>query len=79
MPPEAFTTKRNVLTFGVAPSRVDLINEIDGVTYAEARPNVVHGNYGSARVRFIGYDDLIKNKKATRRTRDKGDVEELTQ
>ena len=79
LPPESFTTRGNVLTFGVSPTRVDLINDIDGITYEEARPNVVHGTYGSVKVKFIGFDDLIKNKQATPRARDKGDVEELTQ
>ena len=79
LPLEAFTTAGNVLTFGVAPTRVDLINEIDGVTYTTARRNVVRGNYGDVETTFIGFDDLVRNKKATPRARDKGDVEELTQ
>ncbi len=73
------TTVGNVLTFGVVPTRVDLINEIDGVTCEEACPNVVRGTYGGVEVTFIGFDDLIRNKKATPRAKDKGDVEELTQ
>ena len=79
LPLEAFMTVGNVLTFGVVPTRVDLVNEIDGVTYEQARPNVVRGNYGGVEVTFIGFDDLVRNKKATPRTRDKGDIEELTQ
>jgi hypothetical protein len=79
LPLEAFTTVGNVLTFGVVPTRVDLINEIDGVTYEEARANVVRGTYGGVEVTFIGFRDLIRNKKATPRAKDKGDVEELTQ
>jgi len=54
-------------------------NDIDGVTYAAARPHVVRGTYGCVEVTFIGFDDLVRNKQATSRTRDKGDVEELTQ
>lgn len=77
LPIEAFSTAGNVLTFGVAPTRIDLINEIDGVTYDEARPNVVRGRYGDVEVPFIGLADLVKNKKATPRAKDKGDVEEL--
>jgi hypothetical protein len=77
LPIEAFSTAGNVLTFGVAPTRIDLINEIDGVTYDEARPNVVRGRYGDVEVTFIGLADLVKNKKATPRAKDKGDVEEL--
>jgi predicted nucleotidyltransferase len=79
LPLEAFTTIGNILTFGVAPTRVDLVNEIDGVTYEEARAHVVRGTYGGIQVTFIGFDDLIRNKKATPRAKDKGDVEELTQ
>jgi len=30
-------------------------------------------------VTFIGFDDLVKNKQATPRAKDKADVEELTQ
>ena len=79
LPPDAFTTKGNVLTFGVIPTRVDLINDIDGVTYATARRNAVRGTYGGVQVTFIGFEDLIRNKQATPRAKDKGDVEELTQ
>lgn len=79
LPAEAFIAKGNVLTFGVVPTRVDLINDIDGVTFEEAKSNVVRGIYGDVEVTFIGFNDLIKNKKATPRAKDKGDVEELTQ
>lgn len=79
LPLDAFTTAGNVLTFGIAPARVDLINEIDGVTFEEARPNAVRGRYGDVDVTFIGLADLVKNKKATPRIKDKGDVEELGQ
>ena len=79
LPREAFTTPGNVLTFGVVPTRIDLINSIDGVTYEEARRNVVRGAYGEVEVTFIGFEDLIKNKKSTPRAKDKGDGEELLQ
>jgi len=79
LPIEAFTTEGNVLTFGAVPTRVNLLNQIDGVTYDEARPNVVRGKYGNVDVTFIGLDDLLKKKKSTPRTKDKGDAEELEQ
>lgn len=79
LPEEAFTTRGNILTFGAAPSRVDLINDIDGVRYADAKPNVARGAYGKVEVPFIGLDELIQNKRATSRAQDKVDVEELTQ
>jgi len=79
LPLESFTTAGNVLTFGSVPSRVDLLNTIDGITYDDASPNVNRGRYGSIEVNFIGLSDLLKNKKATPRAKDKGDVEELLQ
>jgi hypothetical protein len=79
LPLEAFMTAGNVLTFGVVPTRIDLMNKIDGVQYDEARPNVVRGKYGDVEVSFISLSDLLRNKKATPRAKDKGDVEELTQ
>ncbi len=77
LPEEAFAAPGNVLTFGEAPSRVDLLNAIDGVRYADAKANAVRGSYGSAQVTFIGRDDLIRNKRATTRPQDKVDAEEL--
>ena len=38
---------------------------------------MVWGHYGSVEVAFIGRDDLIRNKLASGRHRDLGDVEEL--
>ena len=79
LPADAFATAGTVLTFGVVPTRVDMINQIDGVRFDEAKPNVVRGTYGGVEVTFIGLDELIRNKRATPRARDKGDVEELAQ
>ena len=77
LPEEAFTTKGNVLRFGVAPARVDLLNEIDGVSYIEAKANIIRGTYGDVQINFIGRDNLIKNKLATQRAQDKVDVQNL--
>jgi len=73
-----FSTEGNIVTFGVAPVRVDFINQIDGVQFLEAKQNRVRGKYGNVEVSFIGKDDLIKNKKSTPRSKDKVDVEELS-
>jgi hypothetical protein len=67
-----------VIAIGIEPVRIDLLNRIDGVTFAEARGGVVRGRYGSVEVTFIGLDDLLRNKRASGRHRDLGDVEELT-
>ncbi len=75
---EAMQTPGNEHVIGVAPIRIDLVNRIDGVTFSDAQQNSVRGTYGPVEVSFIGREDLIRNKRATPRAKDKADVEELT-
>lgn len=72
-----FSNPGNMVTFGVAPVRVDFINRIDGLDFKAARKNRVRGKYGDAEVFFISREDLIKNKQASPRLKDKADIEEL--
>lgn len=77
LPQESFTAADTVLSFGIAPTRVDLLNNIDGVRFEEAKPNVVRGTYGAVAVSFIGRDDLIRNKRASGRQQDQVDVDQI--
>ena len=77
LPVELFTTKGNIITFGEAPVRVDLLNRIAGVTFARAKRHAVRGCYGKTEVTFVGRVDLIRNKRATGRPRDQLDAGEL--
>lgn len=74
---DAFIQKGNVITFGVAPVRVDLLNEINGIDYNEAKDHKIRGKYDDIEVYFIGKKELIKNKMSTDRLHDKADAEEL--
>jgi hypothetical protein len=76
---ELFAAKGNILTFGVEPVRVDFINEIAGIEFANAWTNRIRGEYGDVMVNFIGRRDLITNKLSTPRAKDKADAEELSQ
>jgi hypothetical protein len=67
-----------ILNFGIEPVRIDLLNSIDGVTFPEAQEHMVVGTYGKAKVKFIGIDELKKNKAATGRLQDAADLEKLT-
>ena len=78
MSPNTFLEEGTIITFGVAPVRVDFINTIDGVTFAEARKRRVQGKYGDIEVNFIGKQALTKNKMSTNRTQDKADAEKLS-
>ncbi len=77
IPRKLFTEKGNIIQFGMAPVRVDLINEIDGVSFEEAERRIVRGKYGKVEVNFIGKTDLIKNKVASGRPQDELDAKTL--
>ncbi|MCC6696255.1 MAG: hypothetical protein IT365_11550, partial [Candidatus Hydrogenedentes bacterium] len=79
LPDEAFSKRGNILTFGVPPSRVDLLNDIDGVLFSDAKPRAVRGDYGGVEVSFIGREDLVRNKLSTLRDQDKVDATALSQ
>jgi hypothetical protein len=67
-----------VLSIGLEPVRIDLLSTIAGLSFDDARRNRVRGRYGATDVWFIGKADLLRNKRATGRQRDLGDVEELS-
>lgn len=75
---ESLQTLGNMIVIGTAPVRIDLINRIDGVIFADAKPHVIRGRYGAVDVTFIGRQDLLRNKRATPRAKDKADLEELS-
>jgi predicted nucleotidyltransferase len=62
---------------GYPPLRVDLLTEIDGVSFEECfknRREVVVENF---KVNFISYNDLLKNKKEAGRPCDIDDIDNL--
>jgi hypothetical protein len=79
LPADLFQTKGNIITFGVEPVRVDIINDISGVEFHDAWTKRVRGNYGNVAINFISKIDLIKNKTSTPRLQDKADAEKLSE
>lgn len=73
-----FTETGSIITFGVEPVRVDMINSIAGVAFEKAWANRVRGTYGKTEVSFIGRADLIANKSSTGRLQDQADCGKLT-
>lgn len=78
IPHDIFSVPGNILTFGIEPVRVDLLNRIDGVEFTIAYANRVKSRYGKYDVAFIGREELLLNKRSTNRLRDKADAEELS-
>ena len=67
-----------VLQFGVPPNRIDLINEIDGVKFADAwlcrKELSMPTASGAVPIQLISLSDLIRNKEATGRLKDADDA-----
>jgi hypothetical protein len=66
-----------VFQIGVEPLRIDILNDISGVTFADAWPNRHASTYGQIPVFVISVDDLISNKRASGRSRDLRDIAAL--
>jgi len=74
---EDFLIMGQVIQLGMPPYRVDLLNQIEAVTFEEAWNNREKSRYGEQSIHVIGKAELIKNKAATGRKQDKLDVENL--
>lgn len=72
-----FTKPGNVIQLGHPPLRIDLLTEIDGVTFKECFGNRKEVTIDGLQVNFIGYNDLLKNKKKSGRPRDIDDIDNL--
>ena len=67
----------NIFRIGNPPYRIDIMTEIDGVTFNECYPNKIEKEIDNVKMYFIGYADLIRNKKASGRRQDLLDLENL--
>ena len=72
-----FSTEDRVVQLGYPPVRVDLLTSISGVSWSEAVESAETFRFGPIEVRYLGRDTLIKNKRATGRTKDLADIEAL--
>jgi predicted nucleotidyltransferase len=70
-------TEGMVIQLGCPPLRIELLTSIDGVTFKECYPNRKVVTIDGLQVAFIGYQDLLKNKKASGRHQGLGDIENL--
>lgn len=72
-----FTKPGNVIQLGYPPLRIDLLTELDGVSFNECFINRKEVEMDNLIVNFIGYEDLLKNKRESGRLRDIDDIENL--
>jgi hypothetical protein len=76
--PGDFSRSGVVFQIGVPPGRIDILTELTGLTFAEAWPDREAGSFGDLTVDFIGREAFLRNKRATGRAKDLGDVEGLS-
>jgi len=69
-----FIQKGKTVQLGYEPVRIDLITSIDGCNFQEVWENRTTGIYGKQKAFFIGFDELIKNKKKSARKQDNVDI-----
>ena len=72
------TVPGRILQLGRAPVRIDVLTSISGVTWLTAWRGRLAGRYGPTPVLYIGRRELLRNKRASGRAKDLGDVEALT-
>jgi len=74
---EDLTKNNSIIQIGVAPIRIDILTDIDGVNFDEAYKKKIEHNFGKLVASVINIDDIIKNKTASNRAKDKIDIIEL--
>lgn len=66
-----------IIQIGIAPVRIDILTDIDGIDFEDAYNNRVEHNFGDLIASVLHIDDIIKNKLASNRAKDKIDANEL--
>ena len=76
--PALFLRKGRIVRLGYEPMRLEILNEIDGVSFEECYRHRRRSRVGSLRINFIALPQLLRNKRASGRSKDLADVEALT-
>jgi len=66
-----------VVQIGIPPRRIDLLTDVSGLDFEDAWRNRTMHSIGPREVPFLGREDLIRNKRASGRTKDIADLEIL--
>ena len=68
-----------VYQIGVPPCRIDILTRIDGVAWEEAESHAIQRVVDGLPLKVIGLAELIRNKRASGRTKDAADADALEQ
>jgi hypothetical protein len=72
---EDFSREGVTYQIGVPPGRIDILTTLTAISFADAWPDRMRRPFGEIEVDFIGRDAFIRNKRATGRAKDLGDIE----
>lgn len=72
-----FVSPGTVYQLGLPPRRIDLLTQISAVPFEEAFATAIEREISGRRVRVLGREALLTNKRATGREKDRLDVEAL--
>jgi predicted nucleotidyltransferase len=72
-----FIEPGSIIRMGLPPVRLEMINNISGLTFDEVWKHRISGEYGAVAVNYMSLKDLLKNKKASGRPKDLADFDEL--
>lgn len=75
--PALFLRKGRIVRLGCEPMRLEILNEIDGVSFEECYRHRRQSRVANLKVNFIALPQLLKNKRASGRQKDLVDVEAL--
>ena len=75
--PPLFMEPGNIVRMGVAPVRIEVLNDIDGVEFQDCLPRSETIEIDDIPVKLISLSDLRKNKRASGRYKDLDDLEHL--
>jgi hypothetical protein len=64
-----------VYQIGVPPGRIDILTELTGLAFSDAWPGRLRRPFGDVDVHFIGREAFLRNKRATGRPKDLGDID----
>jgi hypothetical protein len=74
---DLFLQRRRIVRMGHPPIRIEVMNEIDGVTFEECRPAAILAYLDGIQVPIISLADLKRNKLASGRPKDLDDLQQL--
>lgn len=74
---EDFLKKNFVTQLGHEPVRIDILNDVDGLTFSQAWENRKVVEYDGVAINFVGLKELLVLKTIAGRSQDKTDLEKL--